>query len=467
MEEKKLGLPSAIATGVGLIVATSCLMSLGQGTAELGTGFIITMILACAINVLTALSFAELNALMPNLTGGLAQYTLAGMGPFVTMVTMVGGNLICQMIAGAVESAMFGNAINTVFDTGLPSWVFSVIMIAILMFTNLQGVDVFAKVQNVVAYLLIGSLMIMGLIGVFGLGSGEIVSQPSNLTTSASDIFGMLGMAYFLFLGCEIVIPIANNLKNEKRNVPLAMVLSLVIILVMQIFVVIGMSRYVSYDELGTSVSPHILYGQSVLGQVGSYWMILVSTLAVISTINSSMSAFSSMCAGMAKINLLPTFLMKQNKKGAYYIGIAIIGLAEILANIIGLSTSDSLTFMLSVAIVFWMISYIVSNLNVVIFRLRLPKAPRSFKVPFGVLLPIVAALGTAFMVWNIDSDPVTRNQIFIVDGVIFVILAIYSAVWCRVRVKKPLFKPYPISDVMAMENPLYMVVHKGKAKQK
>ena len=77
MQEKKLGLPSVVATGVGLIVATSCLLSLGQGAAAIGTPFIITMIIACVFNILTALSICELNALMPNLTGGMAQYTLA------------------------------------------------------------------------------------------------------------------------------------------------------------------------------------------------------------------------------------------------------------------------------------------------------------------------------------------------------------------------------------------------------
>ena len=55
MTEKKLGLPSVIATAVGLIVATSCLMSLGQGAGMLGTGFIVSMVLACIINMLTAL----------------------------------------------------------------------------------------------------------------------------------------------------------------------------------------------------------------------------------------------------------------------------------------------------------------------------------------------------------------------------------------------------------------------------
>lgn len=461
--DKKLGLFSAIATGVGLIVATSCLMSLGQGASILGTGFIITMILACLINILTALSMAELNALMPNLTGGLAQYTLAGMGPFITILTMVGGYLVCQMIAGTVECAMFGNAINSVFDTGIPSWVLSVAMIIILMVANLHGVDLFAKVQNVVAYVLIGSLIIMGCIGAFGLGAGEIVQQPSTLAESVTDTLGLLGLAFFLFIGCEFVIPIAKSIKNERRNVPLGMVLSLIIILVMQILLVIGMTKYTAYEDLGASASPHILYGSALLGDIGSYWMILVSALAVVSTVNSAMSSFSFMCAGMAKINLLPSFFLKKNKNGAFYIGICVIGLIEIIINSIGLSTSDSLIFMINVAIVFWMISYIISNINVVMFRIKLPKAPRTFKVPFGPVLPIIAAVGTAFMIWNISDDPATRNLIFMIDGVIFVILGIYSALWCKLRVKRPMFKPIPMHEVMAMENDAYLYIRRKK----
>ena len=159
MENKKLGLPSVVSTGVGLIVATSCLMSLGQGAGALGVGFIFAMVLACFINICTALSMAELNTLMPNLTGGLAQYTLAGIGPFVTIITMVGGYIVCQSIAGSVECAMFGNAINSVFNTGIPSSVLCVILLVVLITANLLGIDMFAKIQNVVVYGLIFSLV--------------------------------------------------------------------------------------------------------------------------------------------------------------------------------------------------------------------------------------------------------------------------------------------------------------------
>ena len=463
MDNKKLGLPSVVSTGVGLIVATSCLMSLGQGAGALGTGFIVSMVLACAINICTALSMAELNALMPNLTGGLAQYTLAGIGPFVTIVTMVGGYIVCQSIAGSVECAMFGNAINSVFHTGIPSSVFCILLLAILIIANLLGIDMFAKIQNVVVYGLIFSLVAMGLLGILGLGSGETVSQPMNQAGSLSDTFSLLGLAFFLFIGSEFVIPVSRNVKNERRNIPLGMVLSLLIILVMQILVVCGMGRYCLWEDLADSASPHILYGSSLLGYAGSLWMIVVSVFAVISTVNSAISFLSYMCAGMAKIGLMPEFFLKKNRRGAYYVGILMIGTIMILVNATGLSTSDSLSFMITLAIVFWMVSYVIADCNVLIFRHRLPKAPRTFKVPLGPVIPVIGVIGNLFMIWNIDGNPEVRNQIFMIDGLIFVLLAVYAVVWCRFRLKRPMFKPVPVHKVMAMENSLYLAAHKNK----
>ena len=467
MDEKKLGLPSVVSTGVGLIVATSCLMSLGQGAGTLGTGFIVAMIMACAINICTALSMAELNALMPNLTGGLAQYTLAGMGPFVTLVTMVGGYIVCQSIAGSVECAMFGNAINSVFNTGIPSSVFCILLLIVLIVANLLGIDMFAKIQNVVVYGLIFSLVAMGLLGMFGLGTGQQVSQQMNLASSFTDTFSLLGLAFFLFIGSEFVIPISKNVKNERKNIPLGMVLSLLIILVMQILVVCGMGKYCLWSDLANSASPHILYGTSLLGYAGSIWMIIVSIFAVISTVNSAISFLSYMCAGMAKLSLMPEFFLKKNKRGAYYVGVLMIGIIMIVVNATGLSTSDSLSFMITIAIVFWMVSYVIQNINVLIFRKRLPKAPRTFKVPFGPLIPIIGVIGNVFMILNIDGDPSVRAQIFTIDGIIFVLLAIYSVLWCKLKLKKEMFKPIPIHEVMAMENDLYLEAHKKKTGRK
>lgn len=180
MEEKKLGLGSVISTSVGLVIATSCLVSLGQGAGEVGIVFIGAMVVACLLNMTTIGSLSELNALMPNITGGLAQYTLACMGPVPTIVSMVGGYLICNILSAGVEASIFAYAMSEVIPLPIPSIVYTVVMMIVVMATNLIGVDMFAKVQDLVAFLLVGSMVLMGLIGIFKLGTGTVVSQPAN-----------------------------------------------------------------------------------------------------------------------------------------------------------------------------------------------------------------------------------------------------------------------------------------------
>ncbi len=464
MEQKKLGLPSIIATGVGLIVATSCLLSIGQGSAAIGTPFIITMAIACAFNILTALSICELNALMPNLTGGMAQYTLACLGPFVSIVITVGGYLTCQTIMGSSEAAMFGNTLSSVFsDIPISGSVYSIALIVILTILNLFGVDMFAKVQNIVAYGLIGSLIFLGLMGTFKLGTGQVVEQEAVISSAPGDVFSLLGLAFFLFIGVEFIIPISTQVKNPRKKVPIGMVISLVIILVMQIFMTIGFSHYTPWDELGASTVPHILYGTLLCGKVGTIWMTVVSLLAVISTLNTALFSISQICSGMAKIKLLPDVFQRRNKRGTAYVGLLLVAAAMVLINATGLSTSSQLTFLILTGCTFWIFSYIILHLDVLILRRRLPKAPRTFKLPLGPVIPIIGIIGNGFMIYNIDPSWDVKKRIYLIFVVVLAILCVYAFFWIKYVMKRPMFKAYQIKEVMAMESDLYQINHYPK----
>lgn len=467
MNKEKLGLKSVIATGAGLIVATSCLMSLGQGSGTIGCSFIIAMIIACVLNLITAASLAELNGLMPNLTGGLAQYTLACLGPFPTIVSMVGGYLLCNSLTASAEGAMFGNCIVMVTGTEIPAVIFTLGITVILIITNLQGVDMFAKIQDVVAFGLIGSLVILGIVGALGLGTGTEVSQPFNITSKWNDIVPMIAVAFWLFIGVEFIIPISKEVKDFKKNIPRGMFLSLIIICIMQCILVFGFHNYTDWRELAESSAPHILYGQNLFGKVGVIWMGIVATLAAISTLNSVINSLSHICVGMAKINMLPSIFQKTNKKGAPVAGIIFIGGIILIVDASGLSTTDQLTFIILTGSVFWMISYIITHINVIVLRKRLPKAPRSFKIPMGLILPVTGIMGTVFMIINIASDPEVRMKIWLLTGIAMVILSIYAVLWIKIRMKIPVFRHIPLEKVMAMESEMYHMTHKNHNENK
>ena len=460
-DEKKLGLPSVIATGVGLIVATCTLLSIGQGTSMLGVPFIFTMCIACAFNILTALSICELNALMPNLTGGLAQFTLASCGPFITIVTNMGGFICCQLILGSSEAAMFGNTLSEVFpQIPIPSYMWTIGLILILFVINFFGVDIFAKIQNFVAFALIGSLVVMGILGCIKVNPSTVVEQPLVLYEKFSDTLSLLGLAFFLFIGIEFVVPIAQNVKNARRNVPLGMVIGLVIICVMQVFIIIGFSFYTPWEQLATSTVPHILYGTALLGTAGKIWMTIVSLLAVISTLNTSMFGVSQLCAGMSKIGLFPSVFQRKTRFGSPYVGLILVAVVQTIINATGLSSSDSIVFIINTGCTFWIVCYIMVHIDVILLRRKMPKAPRTFKLPFGLAIPIIGIIGNTFMIWNVEPDFNTKMKIYAVFGIVTLLLAIYAFFWCKYKIKRPMFKPYSIKEVVAMDTDLYQIRH-------
>ena len=56
MDEKKLSLGNVVSISVGLVVATSCLVSLGEGSGTLGVTFILAMAIAMLLNMTTVAS---------------------------------------------------------------------------------------------------------------------------------------------------------------------------------------------------------------------------------------------------------------------------------------------------------------------------------------------------------------------------------------------------------------------------
>jgi amino acid transporter len=463
--QKKIGLFGAVSTGIGMIIATSCFIPLASGASTVGTTFIFSLVLVCFVNMLAAASNAELNALMPNLTGGLAQYTLVGLGPFVTIVTMIGGYFISNIFAAPAEGAMFANVMTEFLGDSLPTAFYSVTLTIILIWVNLRGVTLSTFVQCVIAVFMVSSLFALGFIGAFGLGTEPEVSQPAVLSWNLEDILPLTTTAFWLFIGSEFIIPLGKDMEQPKRDIPRAMFLSLLIMCIIQSLMVLGFSNYTLWDDVGAADSPHILYAVGMLGSFGRYWMIFVALLAAISTQNSIIGSVAEICCGMAKIGLLPAIFQKKNRHGAPYVVILLLGIATILIEATGLSSGPAIQFLILAASLFWMISYIVTHINVMVLRHAMPTVPRTYKVPGYPVLQIFAIVMTVYMIYHISPDPTERLQIFLLSFVLMLLLALYAFFWVRVRLHLPILHRVNLHKVMAMEDPIYYIIrHNQKA---
>lgn len=412
--------------------------------------------------MMAVLSIAELNAIMPNLTGGIAQYTLAGLGPLITIVTMVGGYLISNVFAAPAEGAMFANVMAEIAGQSVPPAVFSVGITIILVVVNLMGVNLSTFLQEIVATFMVVSLIVLSVIGACGIGSGVTVDQSAVISSKISDVLPLTATAFWFFIGAEFIVPLAKDMKNPKRNVPLSMILSLFIMGVIQIIMIFGFKNYTIWSELGSAASPHVLYAVSMLGKWGRYWMIIVAIFAAVSTQNSIICSVSEICCGMAKINLLPAFFQKKNKKGAPYVVILILGFLTMAIEVSGISTGEQVSFLTLTCSLFWMLSYITSHMNVMILRKKMKKVPRSFKTPCYPMFQIVGIVLQVYMMCHISSDPVQRLHIYILCFALFIGLFIYAFFWVKYRVKMPLLRGCGVHRVMVMESPVYHKIRKN-----
>ena len=453
--EKKLSLFSVIGLGAGLVVATSCLLTLGQGAGAIGGLFIFSMIIACFLNMLAIGSLSELNALMPGLRGGMAQYTYAAIGALPAIIAMLGGYIVTNCFTSSTEVSMCGIVFEEFWSWGVPPFVVGIIIIVILCVVNLLGIDIFSKVQNIVAYSLLGSLVVLAVIGIAGKGAGVEVTQEFFATDDQiASVLALAPMAFWLFIGAEFVIPMAGEIKNPKRNVPLGMFLSLAIILVLLTLTVFAFSNYVPWAELGAADSPHIIYGVQVLGpQVGMIWMGVVAILAAISTVNVVIGACARIMEGMGQMGLVPAVFKKRNFRNMPYAGILLMsaGLIAVLS-IYKAEDAEGLIVLILTGCTFWMVAYIIAHVNMLVMRARMPDAPRSFKMPLGPVLPIIGIIGMFWMILTIDPDPDFRMMIWRTVVICLILLTIYGIIWIKVKVKRPLFKPMPVDEILAVQ---------------
>jgi amino acid transporter len=398
-----------------------------------------------------SLTFGELHAIMPDVEGGLGQYTLAGLGPVASIISNLSAYVITMILASSVEMAMCGMVINQIFLPMIPAPILSVLLLAILFLVNYNGVDIFAKVQNVVVVLLIGSLIALGIISFFNLGTGTVITAAQQTPPPVTGISGyasLAALAFWLFIGIEFVIPMAKDLKNPKRDVTLAMILGLILLFAVQAMLGVGMTHYVTLEALASSPMPHMLFAENLLGDVGLYWMGIVTLLAGISTANTVLGSVSKILSGMAQDDMMPNIFAKKNKNNIPVAGLVLIFGGDLAMLMTGFTQSSGLATILLAASCFWLTSYILVNISVLVLRKKYPEMPgRNKKLTLFGIPQMLCIAGNVFMIWHIAEGD-TRILVYKIFFGLFAILIAYSVIWVKVIKKISLFQTADVHEM-------------------
>jgi APA family basic amino acid/polyamine antiporter len=356
-----LSLWDATAINVGAIIGGGIFVVTGIVASLAGSAMVISIVIAGIIALFTALSFTELSTWQP-VEGSAYEYTRQLVSPFAGFLS---GWMwaISNMFGGAAVSLGFAYYLGVAIP-GLPVNVVAAAICLVFTTLNFLGVHQSAVLNNVFVAVKLVMLGFFVIFGLFFVQAGNFVPfEPLN----AGVLFGAF-FIFFAYGGFARATIVAEEVKDARRNVPKAVLLSLGISTAVYILVGIVAVGLVGADVLASSSSPLA----SAIGVSGSSLAVQVVSVgglvATASVLLTAVLGVSRMMFSMARRCDLPKVLSKLHPRFCTpYVSVWAAGMAMIL--LVLFVDLQSVVAVSTFALLFW---YIFANASA--FRLKTEK---------------------------------------------------------------------------------------------
>lgn len=254
--KRELGPVLLILYGLGTILGAGIYVVIGEvaGTAGLLTPF--AFVLAALVASLTALSFSELTARIPA-AGGPIDYAREAFGRRSLNIAIGWGLAITGMVSAATVLTGFERYASLFID--LPS------LLTVAMTTLLLGGIAMAGIRESAWFMAVTTLLGIGGLGyVVWVAAPDMIGAPIALAGALDNIEAqmLLGMflgsflAFFAFIGFEDMTTLAEEVRDVKRNLPRAIVATVLISLAIYALVTVAATSVLPPDLLAEAQAP-------------------------------------------------------------------------------------------------------------------------------------------------------------------------------------------------------------------
>ncbi|MCG7418887.1 APC family permease [Macrococcoides goetzii] len=400
---KGIGFFSALALVMGTVIGSGVFFKISNITEVTGTPgmTLFVWLLGGLITICAGLTVAELAAAIPR-NGGLTTYIEYTYGKFFGFLAGWAQSFIYFPAMIAAQSIVFSQQIDNLFHIG-KIWLFPVAVIAMvsILLINCLGSKAGGILQSVT---LVVKLIPIIAIVVFGL------MQTGDVQVSLIPTTGDTGINFFVALGAGLLATmfaydgwihvgnIAGEMKNPKRDLPLAITLGLGLVTIIYLLVNATFLFTSPIAELKGNLNAATDTAVILFGQSGGKLITIGIMVSVYGALNGYTMTGMRVPEAMAKQNLLPfkNVFTKLTKSGAPWMS----GLIQVVIAIImvSLGAFDSITNML--VFVIWAF-YCMAFYAVFVLRKKEKELVRPYKVPLYPIIPMIALLAGLFVMLN------------------------------------------------------------------
>ncbi len=308
--QRSLSLTGAVALTVGFVVGGSIFVLIPTLAGMTGPSLFLAYLLSAIPAIFAALYLAQLGGALPVTGANYVAVTrwISPMAGFSISMSVV----VAMVCTNCLVAWGFVEYLASFFPT-LPLLPCAVGVILAFGLINWIGIKSFEKIQVIMLLMFILAMMLFGLVGLFNI---QPELQAPLFPKGLGGFFTVVAIASFSWGGVIAILEVSGEVLNPKRNIPLTIVISMIIIgllYALQTYVFTGTLSWQSSAETGST---------AVLKAAGTFlpsWGVgiiaLGALLAMATTINSMILMGAREIFAWSSDLLIPQFFQKTNPR--------------------------------------------------------------------------------------------------------------------------------------------------------
>lgn len=424
---KSLGLWQLTAIGVGGIIGAGVFTLAGAvANSVTGPAVLISFLIAGVASAAAALSYAEFAGMVPK-AGSAYTYGYVALGEVAGW--FIGWDLLLEYVAVAAVVAIgvsgYFRFLLEQVGISLPDWMmgapgtgdghvfdlFAAVFCLGTAWLLSRGIKSVGRFEMVAVSIKVALVVLIIVLGAFHIDSSNYTPYfPFGHTA----VFTGAATVFFAVFGYDAMSTAAEESKEAKKHLPKAILYSLGIAMVLYLLatlVLTGMQKY-------TEISPDSGFSTAFesVGMPSVANIIAVGAIVgIVTVVLTFMLGVTRVWFAMSRDGLLPEWFAKTHPvrkvptRVTWIVGIG----SALMAGFFPIHTVAELT---NIGI---LMAFVVVCAAVIVLRRTRPDEPRSFRLPFMPVVPIVGILFSGWLILSLPWETWARFGVWLLIGLV------------------------------------------------
>jgi APA family basic amino acid/polyamine antiporter len=431
--KRVLGRWELTSLGIGAVIGGGIFVLTGIAANQFaGPALALSFVIAGIGCTFAALCYAEFASILP-VEGSAYAYSYGTVGEFFAW--FIGWNLILEYMMGATTVAVswsgYLEKFLHLFNVHLPVWLVNdpitaaakgyeggfacnlpAFLIAwVVTSVLIKGIKEASGANNIIVAIKTTAVIFVIIVGAFYVDTANWTPfiPERVIDASGQGHYGLQGVVtaasiiFFAYIGFDAVSTSAGEAKNPTKDVPFAIIASLIICTILYILVSLVLTGMVKFDKLDLKAPVAQAFADN-----GITWAVYIITIAALAGLTSVMLVMmysqTRIFLGMAKDGLLPKSFFaaihptfKTPWKSTILVGfvVSLVAAFTPIDKVSELTSSGTLLAFAMICGAVWLL------------RVREPNIERPYRVP---ALPVIATLGiltNLYLMFNLRTDTI------------------------------------------------------------